>query len=172
MAKAKRVSDSKIEAAVTGFLKHFPFFQSLDKEELGAISQYIDFLEVEEEVILFKEGDDGNSVYFVVDGEIDVLKETVSGPRVGISKVAVATLSKGSTIGELSLIDNTPRSATVETHTNSTLVRLTRDGFESILDEHPRIGIKIFRGLTQLLSKNLRKTTGRLADYTIAQERL
>lgn len=170
MAKAKRVSGSKIEEAVTGFLKYFPFFQSLDKEELAAISEYIDFLEIEEDVTLFKEGDDGNSVYFVVDGEIDVIKETVSGPRVGISKVVISTLTKGCTIGELSMIDNTPRSATVETHSEATLVRLTKDGFESILDKHPRIGIKIFRGLTQLLSRNLRKTTGRLADYTISQE--
>ena len=171
MVKAKRVSGSKIEEAVTGFLRHFPFFQTLDKEELAAISEYIDFLEVEENITLFKEGDDGNSVYFVVDGEIDVIKETVSGPRVGISKVVISTLTKGSTIGELSMIDNTPRSATVETHSESTLVRLTKDGFESILDKHPRIGIKIFRGLTQLLSRNLRKTTGRLADYTISQDR-
>ncbi len=169
MPKAKRVSGNHIEAAVTGFLKHFPFFQSLDKEELAAISEYIDFLEIEKDITLFKEGDDGNSVYFVVDGEIDVIKETVSGPRVGISKVVVATLTQGSTIGELSMIDNTPRSATVKTHTTSTLVRLTRNGFESILDQHPRIGIKILRGLTQLLSRNLRKTTGRLADYTISQ---
>jgi CRP-like cAMP-binding protein len=171
MPKAKRVSEGKIEAAVTGFLTHFPFFQSLDKEELGAISEYIDFLEIDENVTLFKEGDDGNSVYFVVDGEIDIIKETVSGPRVGVSKVVVATLTQGSTIGELSMIDNTPRSATVETHTNATLVRLAKDGFEAILDKYPRIGIKIFRGLTQLLSRNLRKTTGRLADYTISQDR-
>lgn len=171
MENVKRISGSKIEEAVAGFLIHFPFFQSLEKEELATISDHIDFLEVEAGVSLFKEGDEGDCVYFVVDGEIDVIKETMNGPRVGISRVVIANLTKGSTIGELSMIDSTPRSATVETHTRSILVRLTSDGFELVLDQYPKIGIKILKGLTQLLSRNLRKTTGRLADYTISQGR-
>ena len=171
MESVKRISGNKIEEAVTGFLIHFPFFQSLEKEELATISDHIDFIEVEAGATLFKEGDEGDCVYFLVDGEIEVIKETAGGSRLGDSKVVIATLTRGSTIGELSMIDNTPRSATVQTHSKSTLVRLTIDGFELVLEQYPRIGIKILKGLTQLLSRNLRKTTGRLADYSISQDK-
>ena len=97
MEDVKRISGSKIEEAVTGFLIHFPFFQSLEKGELATISDHIDFIEVEAGSTLFREGDEGGCVYFLVDGEIEVIKETAGGSRLGDSKVVIATLTRGST---------------------------------------------------------------------------
>ncbi len=80
---------------------------------------------------------------------------------------ALATLTKGRSIGEMAVIDDFPRSATVRARTKGTLVLLTRQGFEVILEQHPGIGVKILKGISRLLSQNLRKTSSRLVDYML-----
>jgi CRP/FNR family cyclic AMP-dependent transcriptional regulator len=81
--------------------------------------------------------------------------------------VVISTLSKGRSIGEMSVIDKTPRSATVKAKTKATLVALSAEGFDLILDQYPKIGIKILKGISRLLSQNLRKTSSRLADHLL-----
>ena len=156
-----------MKEAITGFLVNFPFFASLNTEELGFVAEHLHFLEVNPDHVLFKEGEKGDSVYFVIDGELEVIKESVSGRRVGVDKVVIASLTKGRSIGEMSVIDNTPRSATVRTITRSTMVALSMGGFDLILEEYPRIGIKILKGIARLLSTNLRKTSSQFADHML-----
>lgn len=79
----------------------------------------------------------------------------------------ISSLHRGRSIGDMAVLDNFPRSATVRSRTKATLITLTRDSFETILDKHPRIGIKMLKGLARLLSLNLRKTSSRLADYML-----
>ncbi|MBN1106133.1 MAG: cyclic nucleotide-binding domain-containing protein [Deltaproteobacteria bacterium] len=167
MENAREISATKIRQAITDFLTNFPFFASLNSKELDVVSNYISFYEVDAGTVLFNEGQEADCVYFIVEGELDVIKETVGGKKVGIDRVVIATLSKGSTIGEMSVIEDSPRSATVRAKATVILVTLSREGFRIILDQHPHIGIKILIGLAQALSRNLRKTSGRLADYTM-----
>ena len=68
-------------------------------------------------------------------------------------------------IGEMALIDKLMRSASVRACTTSGLIVLTRKGFEMILKLHPDIGIKILKGISSLLSINLRKTSDKLAEF-------
>ena len=82
-------------------------------------------------------------------------------------QVTLTALGKGRSIGEMAVIDDFPRSATVKARTKATLVILTRANFEKILDEHSKIGVKILKGISRLLSMNLRKTSSRLADYML-----
>jgi len=65
----------------------------------------------------------------------------------------------------MSIIDQTNRSATVRASKDATLLLLSRKGFDAILDNHPRIGIKILKKMTRLLSMNMRRTSSLLADY-------
>ena len=64
----------------------------------------------------------------------------------------------------MSIIDNFPRSATIKAQTDSKLVTLSRKDFDIILDEYPRIGIKVLKGMTRLLSLYLRKASGQLTE--------
>jgi CRP/FNR family cyclic AMP-dependent transcriptional regulator len=172
MEGAKGISASKMRQAIVDFLTNFPFFASLNSKELDIVSGHIDFFEMDEGKTLFREGDKADCVHFIVDGELEVLKESVSGEKIGIDRVVIATLSKGSSIGEMSLIENSPRSATVRVRTKVILVTLSQKGFSLILDQYPKIGIKILIGLAQLLSRNLRRTSGRLADYTLSSAKI
>ncbi len=167
MNNSRDTGSDKVRDVISDFLTHFSFFDKLDTDELLVVAENIQLMEMEPEQILFKEGDEGDTVYFVVGGELEVIKETVSGRLVGIDRVTIATLSKGRSIGEMSVIDNTPRSATVKSLTKSILIALTLEGFDHICDAHPKIGIKLLKGISRLLSENMRKTSSRLADYML-----
>lgn len=152
----------KTSEAIIDFLINVPMFDTLKGEELRIVTRHMNFIDLAEGEMLFKEGEKGDYVCFVVEGYLDVLKVTDSGRY-----VVLDTLPKGRSIGEMAVIDDFPRSATVKARKQSTLVILTRKGFELILEQHPHIGVKILKGIARLLSQNLRKTSSRLVDYLL-----
>jgi CRP-like cAMP-binding protein len=117
-------------------------------------------IDIEPGEIVFKEGEKGDYVCFIVDGVIEVIKKTERG-----KDIVISTLSKGRSIGEMSIIDDSPRSATVKSKTKSTLITLSQEKLNIILENHCTIGAKILKGISRLLSMNMRKTPSRLADY-------
>lgn len=165
MADVKQQKPGKMKQTIIDFLITLSLFDELTPVELGLASDYMNFFEFEQGKVLFKEGDPGDYICFVVDGAVDILKLSATGQR-----AVIATLTRGSTIGEMSIIDNIARSATVKARKNSTLVILSRKGFNTILDKHPKVGIKILKGIARLLSLNMRRTSSHLADYIVPHE--
>ena len=86
---------------------------------------------------------------------------TVTGPD---SLDVRATLRRGRSIGEMSIINNFPRSSTVIARSEVRLAVFQRDAFEEILREKVDIGVSILKGLANLLSVNLQKASSRMAD--------
>ena len=153
---------SKTSAAIIDLLIEIPIFDKVHSSELKLITKFMNFMDFEPKEIVFKEGEKGDYVCFVADGAFRVIKKTESGRQ-----VVIASLTKGRSFGEMAVIDDFPRSATVRAWSKSTLVILTREGFNNILDQHPAIGIKILKRMARLLSMNLRKTSSQLADHLI-----
>jgi len=154
---------SAITQAIIDFLiLNIPILARLKDKELRTIEKYMNLIDVIPGQTVFKEGDRGDYVCFVVDGALDVVKESASG-----ESIVIATLSKGGSIGEMAVIDELPRSATIKARSKSTLITLSQENFNYILAEHSAIGVKILKGITRLLSMNLRKTSSRLADYML-----
>lgn len=159
----KKVSSAKgSRKAVLDLLVSIPMFDSLGPDELRVVSAQMNFVDLRPGEILFKEGDKGDYVCFVAEGSLDVVKKSKKGHDANL-----ATLTKGRSIGEMAMIDDFPRSATVRARTAAALVLLTRKGFDRILEEQPAIGIKLLKGISRLLSQNMRKTSSRLADYML-----
>lgn len=156
------MKESKVipRSTMIDMIINIPLFDKLHSKELSIVAKHINYIDLKEGEILFKEGATGDFVCFVIDGTLDVIKETETG-----EKVVISSLPKGRSIGEMSIIDGYPRSATVKARTDAKLVTLKRDGFEIIQQEYPRIGIKIFKSLSRLLSLNLRRTSSNLADH-------
>lgn len=96
---------------------------------------------------------------FVVSGTLEVLKQSQNGRMVSVS-----TLSRGRLVGEMALVENFPRYATVTARTPCTLLKITRESFEHILEKRPGIGIVFLQALAKSLSQNLRRTCGQFAD--------
>ena len=153
---------SKISGAIVDFLITMLLFDSLSSNELDIVSKHMNVVTIDRDEVIFREGDKGDYVCFVVEGSVEVLKQTGESKSVVLNR-----LRKNSTIGEMALIDEYSRSATVRVVTQSTLVTLSRTSFDRIIEDHPRIGIKILKGISRLLSLNLRKTSSRLADYML-----
>jgi CRP-like cAMP-binding protein len=102
------------------------------------------------------EGEQGDELYIVLKGEIDIIKKTMQN-----EKYVVTTLSAdkgGVYVGELALIDNDKRSATVEAKTDCECLVLNRDTFIKFGDAYPEIGLNITRAIATQLSQKLRKT--------------
>lgn len=162
MPETKVTPAKKHLTAIIDSLAYIHIFDSLNAKELRVVAKHMNIIDVNLGEYVFKEGDNGEYVCFVADGSLEVLKKSEAG-----ATVVIATLNRGRSIGEMSVIDHFPRSATVRARTKATLVTLTRRKFDSILDKHPTIGAKILKGISRLLSQNLRRTSSMLADLML-----
>ncbi len=104
--------------------------------------------------VLTTQGEPGDELYVICDGFVEVLRsETPSDP----SPRAVVNLGQGQIVGEMSLVDLGPRSATVRTISEKTVVQvIQRDDFERLCDENYHLGYTVMRNIAADLSFKLR----------------
>lgn len=132
--------------------------ERLDWESLKAsidskrLSEYGFIITKPQNSVLVKEGDTTKEMYFILDGEV----------RVTIGSSDVATIAAGQFFGEMSMVDGLPRSATVTTTTECTLIEIDAKNFETIIRAEPSIAIKLletvirrFRAQNEILSQAL-----------------
>lgn len=159
MEKQSEPNPSDNTKELIDFIINLPLFEFLERDELIEVAARMDFMDLESGDVLFNEWDKAEFVCFVESGELNVTKKT--GPD---SREVMATLRRGRSIGEMSIINNFPRSSTVIARTHARLAVFPRAGFEDILHKRVDIGVNILKGLATLLSINLKKTSTRLAD--------
>lgn len=153
----KEMTDSEEETR--SFLINLPIFSSFNVDELSILARHMSFIHLQRGEYLFVEGDQGTFMGFVVNGVLEVQKKAETGEN-----ITLARLTKGSSIGEMALIDKSPRSATVIAKQSSTMVTLTDKGFEILAEKYPPLGIKVIQKIARLLSLNMRRTSSKLAD--------
>ena len=151
----------KNKTALLLALEKIPFFDDLEPEDMKVLMDYMSLYELSEGDILFREGQVGLYVAFLVDGKMEVLKKSITG-----ADILITTVGPGLAIGEMSLLDKAPRSATIKAKSKTTLAILAQGAFKLIIEKHPAIGIKILIGFARFQTENLRKTSNRLNDYT------
>ncbi len=95
---------------------------------------------------LFQEGDAGNTLYIILRGKLEVV----------YSEKVIATLEEGNHVGEMSLLGDSPRTATVQAHSNTTVLELSRDELLAVAREEPHSGVDLFYALSRELSSRLR----------------
>ncbi len=145
---------------ISDYLADVAMFSELEPQERIALEKFMFFNRVSAGDFVFREGDKGDFVCFVASGALEVSKVNRQGQT-----VVITTLGKGSSLGEMSLIDQLTRSATVRAKTTASLVVLTRKGFDMVLKMHPETGIKMLKGIALQLSINLRSTSDRLTEF-------
>ena len=129
MKETKVIKQGKIQEPISDFLLNTPLFDGLKTNEIKNIAKHLSSIELSKDEILVKEGEEGNCVCFVVEGTLDVIKQSLTG-----ESVIITALHRGRSIGEMSIIDDFPRSATVKARTQVKLVILTREGFDLLLE--------------------------------------
>ena len=150
------------EEKTRDFILTLPLFDPFKSEELDILARHMNYSEVMRGEYLFTEGDKGDFMCFVVRGLLEVLKKTAIGDY-----KALARLGKGSTIGEMSIVDKAPRSASVIARQPTVVIILTKKGFDILTDRYPAVGVTLLKKIMRLLSLNMRRTSSKLADTMI-----
>ena len=147
------------EERTRDFLLTLSLFDTFNVEELKLLARHMSYIELQRGEFLFVEGDKGDFMGFVVRGILEVLKKSAIGEN-----IILARLAKGSLIGEMALIDKSPRSASVVCRQPTTMLTLTSKGFDRLTEKSPSTGVKFIRKISRLLSLNMRRTSSKLAD--------
>ena len=116
-------------------------------EVLSQIAQIAEEVGVDRGTRVFEEGEPGDSLYLIVRGSVRVHK----GER------EVAVLGKGECFGEMAILDNEPRSASITALEDVQLLRIWSDDFYEMLADR----VEIARGIFKVLTRRLRQAIGR-----------
>jgi CRP-like cAMP-binding protein len=135
------------------------FLAGWPMEEVSVLVGYLGVIEATPNTLIFREGEAGNFLALVLEGNVEILKHDLKS---GSQKLA--RIGPGMTFGEMALIDGDPRSATCLCTDKSRLVTLTRENFVRLIREQPPVGVKLMLKLTTLLSRRLRTTSDKLID--------
>jgi CRP-like cAMP-binding protein len=133
-------------------LKAIPFFQEFTPQELNTVITLFFEKTYTKNSTLFVEGMTGEILYVIKKGSVQILK------KVGPSQEALlATLKDGELLGEMSLIDNRPRTATGRVGEDSTLLVMTKKAFNAMMEKHPEIALKVVLHFLKIANERLRK---------------
>jgi CRP-like cAMP-binding protein len=128
-------------------LRNIPMFAKVDPARLKLLAFTSDRLRYTAGDQLFHEGDDGDAAYVILDGEADILVDTDEG------QVKVATLGKNDIIGEIAILCDVPRTATVVAHGNLEILRVSKEGFFHLVTQFPQVGIEVMSALAAKLHR-------------------
>jgi CRP/FNR family cyclic AMP-dependent transcriptional regulator len=135
-------------------LEGIPLFQSLSETERAALSGRFVVRRHPRNAVVINEGDETSSLYVIVEGRVKVYLTDEHG-----KEIVLNTQGPGEYFGEVSLLDDHPRSASVATLEDSKFAVLMKQAFIDCLRENPDIALQIIRGLTERLrglSENVR----------------
>ncbi len=127
----------------------------------GQLERFAEFVEVEKVpqwTLVVKQGDPGDSMYFVLEGELRA--------RINVAdhETILATLGAGEFFGDISLFDHGPRSADVVANSDCLVVKISASGFEKLAKEAPEIATPLLRAVGRTLSARIRTDNKRFGD--------
>jgi predicted acylesterase/phospholipase RssA/CRP-like cAMP-binding protein len=111
------------------FIREIPLFASLPESALDEIAARVQERDVPAGEWVFREGDTGEGLYVLRTGRLDVVREA------GDAEIMIRTLSPGAVLGELAVLTDAPRSASVRARRDSNLLGLTNSAFLELLDD-------------------------------------
>ncbi|MEW6660251.1 MAG: cyclic nucleotide-binding domain-containing protein [Thermodesulfobacteriota bacterium] len=146
-------------------------FQDLDEEEIQQVMNHTHPRNFPAGAAILKEGETGDSLFIMCQGEVEITKVLTLVLEEDTPKEKVMIRLKaedGVCFGEMALLENEARSATVTALSDCSLMELHRQEFLALIREKPEMGMKILLNLAQLLSRHLRKSNQDVIKLTTA----
>jgi|SRR6187399_2320568 len=140
-------------------LRNIGLFGALSDDALAFLAGMLTVVEPQVGETIFREGDEANTMYVVLGGEMEVTKKS----RAAVD-ARVAVLGPGDWFGEMSIVDIQPRSATVRALAPGRLIRITASDLDALYRHDVRSYAIIVLNLARELSRRLRVADGILAD--------
>jgi CRP-like cAMP-binding protein len=146
------------------FLSTIPIFDSLSRSQKLKIFSIIHIRHYQEGEIIFRQEDPGVGLYIIRDGTVDIYSENPD-----FTKKKIANLNKGDFFGEISLLNETPRSATVVASQCTTLFGIFKPDMLSLMDSNPKLGLQLIYRLAQIVAERLNNVNKLEREYSINQ---
>lgn len=127
-------------------LKKIPLFSSLNFKEMAQILEITQVRNIKDNTEIITEGTIGEDMFIILKGTVEILS----------GGIKVNELRPGQYFGEMSLIDKSPRSATVRTQGDCKMMRLTRSELFPLLKKDSKVGLKVFWAFLQNMNRRLR----------------
>ena len=141
-------------------LRQTDLFQGLTPEELGKITGISAKEAHAAGAVVFEEGQVGDKFYLILKGEVRISKMIP-----GVGEEALVILKKGSYFGEMSLIDDQPRSAHAIANKPSELMVIERGDFEKLMSKDKELAYKLLWTFLRTLSRRLRETNDKIMGF-------
>ncbi|MCD6497912.1 MAG: cyclic nucleotide-binding domain-containing protein [Deltaproteobacteria bacterium] len=135
-----------------GALKRTPLFGELSPEALDRLVQRMKLRRVQPGIVVVREGDPGGELFVVTDGVMQVVRE-------GPPRVILSTLRAGDFFGEIALVTELPRQATVQAVTETTLLEIDRDLVVDLIQEYPETVAVLLKFFRRRMVQNFLKTS-------------
>jgi CRP/FNR family transcriptional regulator, cyclic AMP receptor protein len=155
LARLERMgAGTTIASEIFGLVGKSQFFAEFSREDISNLAGYMEVFRAQPGEIIIREGEDGDFMMLIVEGEVDILKKTYR-----VQQQHMTSAGPGMTLGEMSMIDGEPRFATCMASQPTVFAVLTRDNMAKIILDHPSLGSKILVKMVTMLSLRLRQTS-------------
>lgn len=147
---------------IADMLERADMFRDMTRQEVEQFAAFVQAYEAPVGATVLVEGSREAYMFVVADGKLDIMKR--SGEYKETKRIA--TVRSGKTIGEMSLLDGLPHSANAKVvEKPAVLLLITKNNFETFLNQHSDAAIKLLRKMATLMSLRLRQTSGVLIDH-------
>lgn len=140
-------------------LAQVPIFEALSRREFRRLEGILHHRSAVTDEVLVREGDQGFGMYVILSGEVVIRQRGTDG-----SVQTLATLRAGDFFGEQALLDQTPRTASAVATESCEVVGFFRSDLLELIENDPRLGLKIVLRLSQMISVRLRQTNRLLKE--------
>lgn len=128
-------------------LRRVPMFARLEPARLKLLAFTSEYLTYDDGEIVFRMGDTGDCAYVIIDGEVEIISET------GAGEVVLTTLGRNALFGELALLSNVARTATIRSRGALRVLRIGDETFLKLLAENSDVALDVLRQLSEKLVK-------------------
>jgi CRP-like cAMP-binding protein len=130
-----------------GLLKKVPLFAQIDPAKLKLLAFTSERMAFQPGQVICRQGDPGDAAYVIISGDADVVAETAVG------EVPLARVGQNAIIGEIAILCDVPRTATVKAGTRIETLKIEKEHFLRLMREFPDMAIQVMRELADRLSK-------------------
>lgn len=141
------------------------YFSTLKIDELKTVLEYLEDIRFPKDECIVKEGDEGDSCYFIEKGRIRLELADAHTD----SEIVIGHLEEGMALGEFSLIDEQPRSASAYAETDVEARKLTLKAFEKLSKDHPHLGNSLLRFISKQIIQKMRIANTQLKDFMLVE---
>jgi len=150
----------RISSTVRKNIRQIALFNDLSEDEMDILVGHFKIRTLDENEVLFNQGDRGDFLAIILDGRLEITKITKQE-----TPIALASLAKGDTLGAMALIDQEARSATAVAVEPSTVFIIPKETFDTVVENYPRFGVKLLRKIAKTLCDKIRETSTMFAEY-------